>query len=160
METRQARQRVNTKNVYERRSYIEGNAVRKIDTVRELQQPLKRENQTVRRNREKALYMNFPYVMFLAAAMAMTALMLIGYLQVQAGLTVSVEKVARMESRLNDMRLSNDEQLERINSAIDMEEIKRIAVEELGMTYAKEGQVVRVSAEGSDYVRQLVDMPQ
>ena len=82
METRQARQRVNTKNVYERRSYIEGNAVRKIDTVRELQQPLKRENQTVRRNREKALYMNFPYVMFLAAAMAMTALMLIGYLLV------------------------------------------------------------------------------
>ena len=104
--------------------------------------------------------MNFPYVMFLAAAMAMTALMLIGYLQVQAGLTVSVEKVARMESRLNDMRLSNDEQLERINSAIDMEEIKRIAVEELGMTYAREGQVVMVSGEGSDYVRQLVDMPE
>ena len=160
METRQARQRTNTQIGYQRHSYIEGNTVRKADTVRELQQPPRRVNQTVRRNREKALYMNLPYVMFLTAAMVMTALMLIGYLQVQSRLTVSVEKVAKMESQLNDMRLSNDEQLERINSAINMEEIKRIAVEELGMTYAREGQVVRVSAEGSDYVRQLVDMPQ
>ena len=158
METRYVSR--NAQYGYQRRSYIDGNTVRKLDPVRELQQPPRRVNQTVRRNREKALYMNLPYVMFLTAAMLMTAFMLIGYLQAQSNLTVSVEKVAKMESQLNDMRLNNDEQLERINSAINMEEIKRIAVEELGMTYAKEGQVVRVSAEGSDYVRQLVDMPQ
>ena len=160
MNTRQSRQMTNRQIGYQRSSYIEGNTVRVADPVRELQQPPKRANQTVRRNREKALYMNLPYVMFLTAALVMTALMLIGYLQMQASLTVSIERVAKMESQLNDMKLSNDEQLERINSALDMEEIKRIAVEELGMTYAKEGQVVRVSGEGSDYVRQLVDMPE
>ena len=67
-------------------------------------------------------------------------------------------EIAALESELNDMKLANDEQLERINSALDMEEVKRIAVEELGMTYAKEGQVIVVSGEGSDYVRQLVKM--
>ena len=36
-----------------------------------------------------------------------------------------------------------------------MEEIKRVAIEELGMTYAREGQVVVIESEGSDYVRQL-----
>jgi len=160
MDTRQRRQRTSAQIAYQRRSYIEGNTVRVADPVREMQQPPKRANQTVRRNREKALYMNLPYVMFLTAALVMTAIMLIGYLQVQSNLTVSIERVAKMESQLNDMRLSNDEQLERINSAINMEEIKRIAVEELGMTYAKEGQVVIVSGEGSDYVRQLAGMPQ
>ena len=160
MNTRQARQMTNRQIGYQTRSYIDGNTVRVADPVRELQQPPKRANQTVRRNREKALYMNLPYVMFLTAALIMTAAMLIGYLQVQSSVTVSIERVAKLESQLNDMKLSNDEQLERINSAIDMEEIKRIAVEELGMTSAREGQVVRVSGEGSDYVRQLVDMPQ
>ena len=41
-----------------------------------------------------------------------------------------------------------------------IEEIRRIAIEELGMTYAKEGQVVMVSGEGSDYVRQISAMPE
>ena len=104
--------------------------------------------------------MNLPYVLFLTAAMVITGIMLIGYLQIQSNLTVSIKRVATLESQLNDMRLSNDEQLERINTSLDMEEIKRIAIEELGMTYAREGQVVTVSGEGSDYVRQLVEMPE
>ena len=160
MDTRQSRQMTNRQIGYRNSYYIEGNTVRVTDPVRELQQPPKRVNHAVRRNREKARYMNLPYVMFLTAALVMTALMLIGYIRVQAGLTVSIERVAKLERQLNDMRLNNDEQLERINSAIDMAEVKRIAVEELGMTYAKEGQVVRVSKEGSDYVRELVYMPQ
>lgn len=159
MNTRQGRQMTNRKIGYQRRTYIEGNTARVADPVRELEKPLKRQNHTVRRNRDKALYMNLPYVLFLTAALIVTAVMLIGYLRIQSDLTVSIERVAKLESQLNDMRLNNDEQLERINTSINMEEIKRIAVEELGMTYAREGQVVSVSGEGSDYVRQLVDMP-
>lgn len=160
MNTRQGRQMTNRQSAYQRRTYVEGNTVRKIDPVRELQQPVRKTNQAVRRNREKARYMNLPYVLFLTTALVITGIMLIGYLQVQSSLTVSVKRVATLESQLNDMRLSNDEQLERINTSIDMEAVKRIAVEELGMTYAKEGQVVTVSGEGSDYVRQLVEMPE
>lgn len=160
MNTRQGRQVTNRQTEYRRRTYVEGNTARAIDPVRELQQPVRRVNQNVRRNQEKSRYMNLPYVLFLTAAMVITGIMLIGYLQVQANLTVSIKRVSTLESQLNDMRLSNDEQLERINTAIDMEEIKRIAIEELGMTYAKEGQVITVSGEGSDYVRQLVEMPE
>lgn len=160
MSTRQRRQMTSGQSKYRGRAYIEGNTARELDTVRELQQPVRKPDYRVRRNREKALYMNLPYVLFLSVAIAVAGIMLIGYLQAQAELTVSIKTVAALESQLNDMKLSNDEQLERINMGIDMEEIKRIAIEELGMTYAKEGQVVVVSGEGSDYVRQLVDMPQ
>ena len=158
MNSRQGRRMVQQNIGYTNRSYIEGNTVRKIDTVREMQQPIRRENRAVRKNRDRALYMNLPYVMFLSMALLVTGVMLIGYLQAQSNLTVSVKRVATLESQLNDMKLANDEQLERINSALDMEEVKRIAVEELGMTYAKEGQVIIVSGEGSDYVRQLAEM--
>lgn len=159
MSTRQQRQINNQRTRYQRQAYVEGNAVRRLDTVRELQQPVRRVDHNVRRNRDKSHYMNLPYVLFLTAAMVVTGIMLIGYLHMQSNLTVSIKKVAALESQLNDMRLSNDEQLERINTAIDLEEIKQIAIEKLGMTYAKEGQVVTVSGEGSDYVRQLAAMP-
>ena len=158
MNSRQGRRMVQQNIGYTSRGYIDGNTVRKIDTVREMQQPVRKENRTVRKNRDRALYMNLPYVLFLTMALVITGVMLIGYLQAQSNLTVSIKKVATLESRLNDMKLANDEQLERINSALDMEEVKRIAVEELGMTYAKEGQVIIVSGEGSDYVRQLAKM--
>lgn len=160
MNTRQTRQVTNRQTEYQRRTYVEGNTVRRLDTVRELQEPVRRPNQVVRRNQEKSRYMNLPYVLFLTAAMVITGIMLIGYLQTQSNLTLSIKKVAKLESELNDMRLSNDEQLERINTSLDMEEIRRIAIEELGMTYAKEGQVVMVSGEGSDYVRQISAMPE
>ena len=160
MNTRQTRQVTNRQTEYQRRTYVEGNTVRRLDTVRELQEPVRRPNQVVRRNQEKSRYMTLPYVLFLTAAMVITGIMLIGYLQTQSNLTLSIKKVAKLESELNDMRLSNDEQLERINTSLDMEEIRRIAIEELGMTYAKEGQVVMVSGEGSDYVRQISAMPE
>ena len=159
MNSRQGRRMVQQNIGYTNRGYIEGNTVRKIDTVREMQQPVRRENRVVRKNRDRALYMNLPYVLFLTMALMITGVMLIGYLQAQSNLTVSVKRVAALESELNDMKLANDEQLERINSALDMEEVKRIAVEELGMTYAKEGQVVIISDEGSDYVRQFAQLP-
>ena len=160
MDSRQGRRMTKQNIGYTSRGYgyIEGNTVRKTDPIVEMQKPVRRENKAVRKNRDRALYMNLPYVLFLSVALLITGVMLIGYLQAQAQMTVSVKEVAALESRLNDLKLANDEQLERINSALDMEEVKRIAVEELGMTYAKEGQVVLVSSEGSDYVRQLAKM--
>lgn len=160
MDNRHGRQTVsNRTTTYRKSTYIHGNTVRIADPVRELQQPPKRISHAARKNRDKALYMNLGYVLFLTAALAITGIVLIGYLKTQAELTLSIKHVATLESELNDLTLSNDEHLERINSSVNLEEIKRIAVEELGMTYAKEGQVVKISSEGNDYVRQLKNLP-
>ena len=42
----------------------------------------------------------------------------------------------------------------RITSNINLEEIKRIAIGELGMTYATEGQVIPYESNSNDYMRQ------
>ena len=53
------------------------------------------------------------------------------------------------------MKLANDEEYSRITSSIDLEEIKRIAIGELGMTYAKEGQIITYDSVENDYMRQV-----
>ena len=65
-----------------------------------------------------------------------------------------------MESQLNALKLDNDEEYSRITSSVDLEEVKRIAIQELGMKYAEEGQIVIVEGGGSDYMRQMADIPQ
>ena len=102
--------------------------------------------------------MNLGYVLFLVAALASAAIILIGYIQIQAEITLAVKNIAAMESELNDLRLTNDENYARAASSVDLEEIRSVAIGELGMRYAKEGQIINVSGEGNDYVRQLADI--
>ena len=134
--------------------YVSGNVVRREAPARTNEQ-IRRAQNISRRNRDKARYMNFGYVLFLSVAICVTAMTCLGYLKQKSELTVSIKNVARLESELNNLKNTNDENLNRINQAVNIEEIKQIAVEELGMTYAKEGQVVVIEDEGSDYVRQL-----
>ena len=46
-----------------------------------------------------------------------------------------------------------------MKSDVDLEEIKEIAMGQLGMIYAKEGQIETFLSEDSDYVRQLQEIP-
>lgn len=149
----------NNRPMARKRIYIQGNLATKEDIVREMQQPYVPVDARVAKNRARAKKMGPGFVMFLAIAVAMVCLMLTGYLDMRAELVISTKRVAALEQELNNMRLANDEELERIESSINLEEIKQIAVEELGMTYAKSGQVVTISDEGSDYVRQLQELP-
>ncbi|MBQ0028463.1 MAG: cell division protein FtsL [Lachnospiraceae bacterium] len=139
----------------QRNYYVQGNVVRKAAPVRRNEAQIRRVEHAARKNRDKARYMNLGYVVFLTAAVLLVAVTLLGYLKMQSELTTSIKTVASLERELNDIKLSNDENLDRINSSINLENIKKIAVEELGMTYAKEGQVVVIESAGSDYVRQL-----
>lgn len=143
-----------------RQMYMYDNTARQPDIRRVIErEPKKRLNTAARKNRDKAVYMNLGYVLFLVAAMLVTAGVLINYIQLQSEITNNVEQISCMESRLNDLKLANDEEYSRITSSIDLEEIKRIAIGELGMQYASEGQIVTYTNEGSDYVKQVADIP-
>lgn len=136
--------------------YVEGSAARKLDIVRELQEePRKQLSNSSRKNREKARHMNLGYVLFLAGALCAAGFVLVNFLQLQAETTNKVNTISKLEMRLNSLKMDNDEALNRIVSGIDLEEIKRIAIGELGMTYAKEGQIVTYTNTGNDYMRQV-----
>lgn len=139
--------------------YVQGNVVRKTNALPNAGEPARKQlSRTTRKNRDKARHMNVGYVLYLTAALAVVTYLLIGYIGIQSDITNSMKNIARMEAQLNNLKLSNDETYSRITSSIDLEEIKRVAIQELGMTYAKEGQIVQFSGESSDYVRQFTDI--
>lgn len=149
------------RNIREDRIYIDGNTARKLQTVpvnRNRKQNDEIKRQQVRR-RVKTAPMNFGYIFFMMIAMLVVCVVLIGYVELQADITNKINHISQLESQLNELRLENDETYTKIMSSVDLEEIKKIAINELGMKYAKEGQVITYSGEGSDYVRQYKEIP-
>lgn len=138
-----------------RGAYVYGSTAREIEITRELEEPIREPRPQVRKNRERARHMSAGYVLFLAAALCTAGLILVNYIQLQAELTNLTKSVAAKESQLNNMRIANDEEYNRILNSIDLEEVKRIAIGELGMIYAEEGQIITYTYEGSDYMRRV-----
>jgi hypothetical protein len=89
------------------------------------------------------------------AALSICGVILVNYIQLQSDLTAKTRKVASLESQLNSMKLANDEEYNRITASVDLEEIKKVAIGELGMTYAQEGQIITYSYVGNDYMRKV-----
>ena len=137
-------------------NYVYGNTARKIDVQRQLETPQRKVlSREVQVNRAKAKHMNLGYVLFLVAALATAAVILISYIRVQADITTMTEYIAKQEKVLNNLKISNDEMLTRIESRLDLEEVKRVAIGELGMTYPKEGQIIAYDSVNNDYTRRV-----
>lgn len=157
------------------RYYVEGSAARQLKPrqVKPQQDKYTRRQQTARSREQmfltqsvsrrgqtvKAAPMNMGYIAVMAAAFLIVCGVLTSYIKLQSDITNHVKNISTLESRLNELRLANDETYTKIMSSIDLEEVKRIAVNELGMKYAKEGQVIQYTGEGNDYVRQYSDIP-
>jgi len=145
---------------YNGRAYVGGSTAPQIDVRTAIhEEPIKKVSDRTRRNRERAAHMSLGYVAFLVVAMCLTMGVLYQYISLQSANTVAREEIAKLESSLNSMKLENDETYSRIMSSVDMEHVKTVAMDELGMQYAEEGQIVEVEGCGDDYVRQYQEMP-
>jgi len=141
-----------------RRGYVYGNTAHKVEIQRQMHEPQKTQAQNeIRKNREKARHMSMGYVLFLAAALIAAGLILVNYVQLQAELTNLTRLNASKVSELSNLRLANDEAYNRVLNSIDLEEVKRIAIGELGMVYAQEGQIYNYDNEGNDYMRKVTE---
>ena len=95
---------------------------------------------------------------FLGLAVAVLAGSLVSYLKLQNDITTMVDDIAYYEQTLNNLTLANDDEYSKIVNAVDYDYIRKIAIEELGMVYASEDQIVSYERENSDYVRQLTSL--
>ena len=151
------RRTTNGRNGY----FVQGNVVRRLDVTKEIEgQPVKKTNNTARKNRDRAKNMSAGYVLFLCVALIIAGFTLTNYIGLQSDITNSVKHISTLEKQLNDLKLANDEEYSRITSSVNLEEIKRVAIQELGMQYAEEGQIISFSSENNDYVKQMADIPQ
>jgi len=125
------------------------------ELIREMNSKPRILSNETRHNREKAKHMNIGYVLFLVAALFLCAMVLINYIQSQAELTAKISEISQLEKELNTIKRSNDEEIERLESSINLEEIKRRAITELGMVYANENQVIIYQSPNQDYMRKM-----
>ena len=68
------------------------------------------------------------------------------------------KNIAVLEAQYNTLKAENDDTESRIKGAVDLEDIKRRAMTELGMQYANENQIVSYETDDDDYVRQYIDL--
>lgn len=135
--------------------YVYGNTARDLRPVEKNIKPVKRLSNSARRNRERDLNMTFGFVAFLTAAMVVTCILCIKYIQLQSAMTEHVKTVSKMEVTLSQLKAENDDTESRIKDNVGLEEIKKRAMDELCMKYASEDQIVIYESDGTDYVRQL-----
>ena len=149
-------------------TYIDGNTVRKTREVpdprqekirREEEERRARNRRIARRNQERELRMNRGYLIFLSAAVGITCLVCAAYIQIQSEITTHMNNISSLEKEIADLKTENDTTLKRINTSIDLNEIKEKAMGELGMVYASEDQVAYYNMEDTDYMMQYEEIP-
>ena len=79
-------------------TYVDGNTVRKVQRTVEIrperdEREEYRHKHAVRRNQEKALYMNGPYVLALTIAALITLVLCMNYLHKQASITTRINHI-------------------------------------------------------------------
>jgi cell division protein FtsL len=142
-----------------RNQYNYGNTAEKYHEYRlRMEEPIEEVDPVVRKNQQKAMFMNLPYVLFLSVAFIALATSAILMIRAQERLKESVNSVSKLENQYVTLKTENDATYDRIVNSVDSAEVKRIATEELGMHYAAQGQIITYAGELDDYVRQYSDI--
>lgn len=147
------------------RVYVDGNTVRKLNhstspkrkvSDRQLNE---RRQQQVRRNQQKALSMDAPFLLVLIIASVCTLTLCFNYIRLQTSITSRISDIEAKEQTLDALKSENDALQNSIDTSIDLDEVYRIATQELGMIYAGRDQVITFDKTESEYVRQYEDIP-
>ena len=74
-------------------------------------------------------------------AVSITCLVCAAYVHLQADITTRMSNISALEKEIADLKTDNDTTLKRVNTSINLNEIKEKAIAELGMVYAAPDQV-------------------
>lgn len=165
----------------ERKYYIDGNTVRRMEAApavtrpdrriresrpehvtrerREREIELRNRKRAARRNQERALRMSKSYVAFLTMAVMVFGIFTGAYIHIQSEMTARMNQISSLESQIADLKADNDEAYKRINTSVDLDSIRNTAMTEYGMSYAKESQIVYYTVNDDDYMNQYSEIP-
>lgn len=144
------------------KKYVYGNTAEKIDVRRAIEEEPTHSTLKALRSetkRQKKMNMSALYVVFLMVVCLVLVKSLVTYISLMSDNNAIVERISAYETQVNDLKVANDDEYSKMVNDVDLEEVRRIAVEELGMVYADSDQIITYTRENSDYVRQLEDLP-
>lgn len=159
--------------------YFEGSAVRKLDPSEYYEQPArkterrverkpvhterreagKRVDKNTARKLDKALAFDFKYTVFVVASVFVMVCACVMMLYWEAKLDSQKANISSLESELEALETDNAAYKMTLDNMYTLEQVYDAATNELGMVYARKGQIVYYESANEDYVKQYQDVP-
>lgn len=152
----------------QRHTYVDGNTVRRIDTLprrseeERRREEERREQQIRRRVLQQPVRMpwvDMKSVLFLAVAAAVTLYVCFTYIQAQNEVQAQKNQVVQMEYSIASQRESNNDAYQEILDSVDLSEVYSRATGKLGMVQAQDNQIHKYQSKKSDTVKQYGKIP-
>lgn len=148
--------------------YVHDNLARKAERKEKAERRLRRVNlqneKRARLSEDAHARMNYGIDFASAFILTIALVCIIGYalnyLTLSSQITELDKQVSTLSSTLDELTSENDEAYAAIDSSVDLGEVYRVAVSELGMVYPDENQVVTYDYVEEGYVRQYKDVPE
>lgn len=157
-------------------SYVEGNTVHKrVELASQLTRQglhaapdIRREEQQyeipspqkhVHRQPRALQGISLASLMVLTIAIIATLYVCVEYLMLQYDVNQMDQTIISLEHDLTTKSNENDAAFEQINTAVDLDYVYHVAVDELGMVYPNNNKVIAYKSGAKDYVRQYEDIP-
>ncbi|MCR5397592.1 MAG: hypothetical protein K6E64_09035 [Lachnospiraceae bacterium] len=138
---------------------VEGNTVSVGDILpdrdarrRELEEEKRRKQKSRARQNARALKRSRVTAGMVIMAVLFFGAFFIGYVNLQTSIRAHMGNIATLKEDISDLKASNSAAQSRISTATDINEIKNKALNEYGMVYANEGQIVYYDIEDEDYM--------
>lgn len=147
--------------------YVYGNAVpkpayepqRRVEKPERPSQP-KKVSRQVRQNRRQAMGISKAYVVFLAVAAVLALVVCVNYVQLRSELISHSKNITALQEELASLNEENTTKYNVIMDSVNLEEVREKAMNELGMVYATESQVIEYDNPTGDYIKQYEQIPE
>lgn len=139
-------------------TYLYGSAAPKLEPTPQ-RRPLREEERRTAPQRKQKVQakpypVNMPLLVLSIVAFIALGAMMIQYIRLNSEITAITAANTKLESQISDLRAENDEYYGRIMNSVDLEKVREVAIMDLGMVYASEGQVITYDSHMDDYVEQ------
>ncbi len=149
---------------------VEGSVVRRVNEaparrVRpEMKPPRKNKNenkrQSVPASLDRALAFNLKYTIFVVASVCIMIAACVVMLYMETRVSELKRSINGLEAQLEEAQTDNAAYKSSIEGMYTLDEIYDVATNELGMVYARSGQIIYYESANEDYVKQYRDVPE
>lgn len=158
---------MNARDMY----YFDGSTARKIEAAPERRErptnvPSEREYQRrkasakVSARADKALAFDLSYTIFVVTAVGIMIAACLAMLYMESKLSNQKKNINVLKTELEQIQDANLAMEVAMDDMYTLDEIYDVATNELGMVYAKKGQVIYYNGANEDYVKQYTDVPE
>lgn len=126
---------------------------------REEQEPRRAPSRKTRQNRRRESRISGSYVFFLVLASVIAMVICVNFIKIHAEVTASSKNITKMQSQLSELKEMNNSKEGAIMDSINLDQVRDRAINEMGMTYAADNQIVHYANPSGDYIRQVEQIP-